>query len=73
MGYPTKLQMICRKNGPDQYFVNLPTAVAQAMDFEKGEIVEWYIEDKANMVLHRTDVAPSPVTVGKKNGSDRSP
>ena len=66
MGYPTKVQQIRRKRGPDQWFINFPTAIAQAMDFEKGEIVNWHVEDKANLVLHRRDVPPSPVEVKKK-------
>jgi len=65
MGYPTKVQLIRRKRGADQWYINFPTAVAEAMDFEKGEVVQWHIEDKANLVLHRTTVPPSPVTVKK--------
>ena len=65
MGYPTKVQLIKRKRGVDQYYINFPTAVAEAMDFEKGEVVHWHIEDKANLVLHRTRVPASPVTVKK--------
>jgi hypothetical protein len=65
MGHPTKVQLIQRKTGPDQWYINFPTAVANAMEFGKGETVEWVIEDKANMVLHRQNVPPSPVTVKK--------
>jgi hypothetical protein len=66
MGYPTKVQQIRRKNGPDQWFVNVPTAIAEALDFEKGETVHWHVEDKANLVLHRNDVKPGPVELKKK-------
>lgn len=65
MGYPTKVQLIKRKKTADQYYINFPTAIAEAMDFSKGEIVEWVIEDKANLILHRSEVPPSPVTVKK--------
>lgn len=65
MGYPTKVQLIKRKRGSDQWYINVPTAVAEAMDFEKGETVQWHIEDKANLVVHRTSVPASPVTVKK--------
>ena len=45
MGYPTKVQLIARKDkNNNQWYVNFPNALAQAMDFEKGEIVEWNIE-----------------------------
>jgi hypothetical protein len=65
MGYPTKVQLIQRKSGADQWYINFPTAVAEAMDFEKGELVHWHVEDKSNLVLHRESVPASPVTVKK--------
>jgi hypothetical protein len=52
MGYPTKVQLIDRKQS-QQWYINFPAAVAQAMEFGRGEIVEWLIEDKENLVLHR--------------------
>lgn len=65
MGYPTKVQLIRRKKSADQYYINFPTAVAEAMEFEKGEVIEWIIEDKANIIAHRRNVPPSPVEVKK--------
>jgi len=35
------------------------------MELDKGEVVEWIIEDKANMILHRPDTPASPVAVKK--------
>ena len=69
MGYPTKVQLISRKKGADQYYINFPTAVAEAMEFQKGEIIEWIIEDKANIIAHRPVVPPSPVTIEKNDTS----
>ncbi len=65
MGYPTKVQLIKRKRTADQYYINFPTAIAEALELEKGEIVEWIIEDKANIIAHRRQVPASPVTVKK--------
>lgn len=65
MGYDTKVQLIKRKSSADQYYINFPAALAEAMEFDKGEIVEWVVEDKANLILHRKSVPPSPVTVKK--------
>jgi hypothetical protein len=42
MGYPTKVQLISRQKG-NQWYVNFPNALAEAMEFEKGEVVEWTI------------------------------
>ena len=68
MGYPTKVQLIKRKKTADQYYINFPTAIAEAMELEKAEVVEWIIEDKANMIMHRKHVPASPVTVKKTLG-----
>lgn len=54
MGYKTKIQLIKRANS-EQWYVNFPSAVAQAAEFEQGEIVEWLIDDNQNMVLRRDD------------------
>lgn len=52
MGYPTKVQLIKRKDS-EQWYINFPSALAQAMEFERGETVEWIIEDKSQLVLRR--------------------
>lgn len=63
MGYPTKVQLIKRK-ASEQWYINFPSAVAQAMEFQRGETVEWIIEDKSQLVLKRHEVTTS--TVKKK-------
>lgn len=63
MGYPTKVQLIKRK-ASEQWYINFPSAVAQAMEFQRGETVEWIIEDKSQLVLRRHEVTTS--TVKKK-------
>jgi bifunctional DNA-binding transcriptional regulator/antitoxin component of YhaV-PrlF toxin-antitoxin module len=52
MGYPTKMQLINRK-ASQQWYVNMPAAVAEAMEFQKGEVVEWIIDDQQHLVLKR--------------------
>ncbi len=66
MGYPTKVQLIQRAKGPGQWYINFPTVLAEAMDFQKGEEVYWHVEDKAHLVLHRAGVRPSAVSIKKK-------
>jgi antitoxin component of MazEF toxin-antitoxin module len=54
MGYPTKIQLIARKDkNSNQWYVNFPNAIAQAMDFEKGETVEWTIESLKTLRMTR--------------------
>ena len=63
MGFPTKVQLI-RRRASEQWYINFPSAVAQAMEFEKGEVVEWIVEDKGQLVLRR--LAPPPSARKKK-------
>ncbi len=54
MGYPTKVQLIKRAKS-EQWYVNFPAAVAQAIEFQQGEVVEWIIDDHQRLVLQRSD------------------
>lgn len=65
MGYPTKVQLIERKDS-QQFYINFPASIAQAMDFAKGEVVEWTIADKQHLILSRTVVPPDAVELKKK-------
>jgi hypothetical protein len=56
MGFPTKIQLI-KRAASEQWYINLPSAVAQAMEFEKGEVVEWVVENKQQMILKRATPA----------------
>ena len=56
MGFPTKIQLIKRANS-EQWYINFPSAVAQAMEFQKGEEVQWLIDDHQKMVVIRSDEA----------------
>ena len=55
MGYPAKIQQITRK-GFNQYYINFPRAIAMAMEFSKGDLVEWEIVDKDTLILKRKKV-----------------
>lgn len=67
MGYPTKVQLIQRQ-ASEQWYINFPSALAQAMEFTRGETVEWIIEDRSQLLLRRLQPPPSP----KKKRSDSS-
>ena len=70
MGFPTKIQLINRK-ASSQWYINFPSAIAQAMEFEKGELVEWIIEDKGHLTLIRSNPPPNPVALKKTARSKR--
>ena len=63
MGYQTKVQLIKRAKS-EQWYINLPTQLAQAMEFKQSEVVEWFIEDKSTLALKRIE-AKEPIL--KKN------
>ena len=62
MGYPTKIQLISRKKG-NQWYVNFPNALAEAMNFKKGERVEWSVESIKFLRMVRKSIS-------KKNATD---
>jgi hypothetical protein len=59
MGFPTKVQLIKRQSS-EQWYINFPSALARAMDFSRGETVEWSVEDKTLLALRRLH-PPAPV------------
>lgn len=48
-----------RENRASNGYINFPSSIAQAMEFERGETVEWFIEDKGTLALKRLKVPPS--------------
>ena len=58
MGFPTKVQLI-KRQASEQWYINFPSALAQAMEFSRGETVEWSVEDKSLLALRRVH-PPAP-------------
>ena len=58
MGYKVKIQKVNRGT-TKSFYVNFPAAVAEAAIIEKGEEMEWFIEDKNTFVLKRIKPAKS--------------
>lgn len=71
MGYKTKVQRIKRRKS-EQWYINFPSAIAQAMEFSQSENVEWIISDKQHLILHRSEAPDDPIRI-KKNGIPCSP
>ena len=69
MPYPTKMQLIRRKKS-QQFYVNFPSALAQALDCESGEELEWILLDRSQLVLNRRH--PPPVELKTKLPRDSS-
>ncbi len=74
MGYPTKIQLIQRPKN-QQWHVNFPNALAEALQLQKGETVEWEIHSRDVIVMIRKE-APTATdveaTVKKAQASSRA-
>jgi hypothetical protein len=71
MGYPTKVQLIKRQTS-EQWYINFPAALAQAMEFTRGETVEWILEDKAQLILRRLNPPKSTIKTDVSSKLDLS-
>ena len=64
MGHKIKIQRV-ERGTTKSYYVNFPAALAEAAQIEKGEEMEWLVEDRNTFVLRR--VTPrKPVVKGRK-------
>ena len=52
MGYPVKIQKVDRPTNRS-YYLNVPVALAEALEIRKGEGFEWTVEDLNTLVLRR--------------------
>ena len=52
MGYKVKIQKVDRGK-TKSFYVNFPAAIAESSQIEKGEQMEWIIEDRNTFVLKR--------------------
>ncbi|MEI6186597.1 MAG: hypothetical protein WCP43_05265 [Dehalococcoidia bacterium] len=64
MGYKVKIQKIQRAANKT-YYVNFPGAFADAVNLEKGEEMEWFIEGRNCFVLKRVKEAGSFLAAAK--------
>jgi len=58
MGHKIKIQRV-ERGSTKSFYINFPAAIAEAGQIEKGEEMEWFIEDKNTFVLKRTKPAKS--------------
>ncbi len=64
MGYPTKVQLIQRQ-ASQQWYIAFPAALARSLGLQKGETIEWNVQDRHNLLLHRA-IAPAALQEEKK-------
>ncbi|MGD1100738.1 MAG: hypothetical protein ABSA59_01625 [Terriglobia bacterium] len=54
MGYQSTVQVIRRGGKNCQWYLICPAPLAQALEIEKGEVIEWVVEDQHTLVVKRT-------------------
>jgi antitoxin component of MazEF toxin-antitoxin module len=58
MGYRVKVQKVERPTNKS-FYVNLPAALAESAEIEKGEDMEWQVEDRNCFILRRVKARKS--------------
>jgi len=58
--YPVRVQAVRSQGCAERPFVNVPIALARALDLQKGELVEWKVVDRRRLLLLRAPT-PSPL------------
>ena len=58
MAYQSTVQVIQRGGQNRQWYLICPAPLAQALEIEKGEVIEWVVEDKHTLVLRRASRRP---------------
>jgi hypothetical protein len=69
MGFLSKVQVIQRGPTNRQFYFICPAPLAQAMEIEKGESIEWVVVDKQTLMIRRVGEAeaePGPNQEVKK-------
>jgi len=66
MGYLSKVQLIQRANQTRQFYLICPAPLAEALELEKGEPIEWVVEDRQTLILKR----PTKVSAKSRRSSD---
>jgi bifunctional DNA-binding transcriptional regulator/antitoxin component of YhaV-PrlF toxin-antitoxin module len=64
MGHKIKIQRV-ERGTTKSYYVNFPAALAEATQIEKGEELEWLMEDRNTFILRRVAPKKSALKRGK--------
>jgi antitoxin component of MazEF toxin-antitoxin module len=56
----------------EQWYVNFPAAVANVLDFAKGETVEWTVLNRRRILLVRRRVPKPPARTSQKPSPPKS-
>jgi hypothetical protein len=57
MGYESKVQVIQRSNKTRQFYLICPAPLAEAMEFQKGERIEWVVVNRRTLEVRRMEAS----------------
>ncbi len=63
MGYKVKIQKV-ERGKTKSFYVNFPAAIAESVQLEKGEEMEWYVDDRDTFILKRSRGSDSILNKG---------
>ena len=66
MGLQTRVQVIKRANNTRQFYFICPAPLAEAMEFRKGESIEWLVVHKHHLVIKRKRLVRNPAKAATK-------
>lgn len=61
MGHKIKIQRV-ERGATKSYYVNFPAVLAEAAQIEKGEELEWLVDDRNTFILRRVIPKKSVMT-----------
>ena len=68
MGHQSKVQVIERGGIQRQFYLICPAPLAQALEIEKGETIEWIVEDKWTVTVKRVTARAGKSKKGGAHG-----
>lgn len=71
MGFISKVQVIQRGEKNRQFYFICPAPLAQALEIEKGENIEWVVEDKWTLRIRRLELEERQEKVVKERKKER--
>jgi len=58
MGFLSKVQLIERANHTRQFYLICPAPLAEALELQKGEPIEWIVVDRNTLTIKRPKSSP---------------
>ena len=54
-----------------QFFTTIPASMANAIDLEKGEVVEWKLVDRYTLQIHRPDAEKNDQALQRREEKEK--